>query len=138
VDLYDWLLFLHVVFAFAGVAALTVLWGLVVGTRGPEPAIDGPAATRIGRVAGIAVGATLGLVLLFGIWLAIEVDGYELWDGWILASIVLWVIGAATGGKSGREAERGPEGRAGWIRFQAINSVAILLILILMIWKPGA
>jgi hypothetical protein len=138
VDLYDWLLFLHVLFAFAGIAALTVLWGLVLGTRGLEPAIDGATATRIGRSAGIAVGVFLGLVLLFGIWLAIEVDGYELWDGWILASIVLWVIGAATGGKSGREAERGPEGRSGWIRFQAINSVALLVILVLMIWKPGA
>ena len=137
-DLYDWLLFLHVLSAFVGVAGLTVLWGLVLGTRGPQPAIDGPTATSIGRTAGIAVGASLGLVLLLGIWLAIEVAEYEIWDGWILASIVLWLIGAATGGKAGREAERGPEGRSTWIRLQAINSVAILLILILMIWKPGA
>jgi hypothetical protein len=137
-DLYDWLLFLHVLFAFVGVAALTVLWGLVAGTRGPEPGIDGATAATMGRAAGVTVGVSLGLVLIFGIWLALEVDGYELWDGWILASIILWVIGAATGGKSGKEAERGPEGRAAWIRFQAINSVAILVILVLMIWKPGA
>jgi hypothetical protein len=137
-ELYDWLLFLHVLAAFVSIAAMTVLWGLVLGTRGPEPAIDGPTATSIGRVAGIAVGASLGLVLLLGIWLVLEVDGYELWDGWILASIVLWVLGAAAGGKSGREAERGPEGRRGWIRLQAANSVLLLAILVLMIWKPGA
>mgnify|MGYP000563053157 CR=1 FL=1 len=137
-DLYDWLLFLHVLFAFVAVASMVVLWGLVAGTRGPEPAIDGSTATRIGRGAGAAVGASLGLVLLLGIWLAIEVDGYELWDGWILASLVLWLLGAATGGKAGKEAERGPEGRPGWIRLQALNSLALLVILVLMIWKPGA
>jgi uncharacterized membrane protein len=138
VDLYEWLLFLHVLAAFATVAALVVLWGLVLGTRGPEPAFDGPTASSIGRAAGIVVGASLGLVLLLGIWLAIEVAEYELWDGWILASLVLWAIAAAAGGKSGKEAERGPEGRDGWIRFQALNSAAVLVVLVLMIWKPGA
>ena len=138
VDLYDWLLFLHVLSAFLGVAALVVLWGLVAGTRGAAPAFDVPAATSIGRVAGIAVGVGLMGALLFGIWLAIDVDGYELWDGWILASLALWVVGAWTGGKAGKEAERGPDGRQGWIRFQAISSAAVLLILVLMIWKPGA
>jgi uncharacterized membrane protein len=137
-DLYDWLLFLHVLAAFAGVAALVVLWGVVLATRGPSPAMDPPTAMSLGRTAGITVGATLGLVLLLGIWLAIEVDDYELWDGWILASIVLWLVGAVTGGKAGREFERGPEGRAGGIRFQAFNSVVLVVILILMIWKPGA
>jgi uncharacterized membrane protein len=137
-DLYDWLLFLHVFSAFVGVGALVVLWGLVAGTREPEPAIDAPTATALGKWAGIGVGVGLMGALLFGIWLAIEVDGYELWDGWILASLVLWAVGGWSGGRAGKEAERGPEGRAGWIRFQAINSAAVLLILVLMIWKPGA
>jgi len=29
-------------------------------------------------------------------------------------------------------------GRAAGIRFQTINSVAVVIILVLMIWKPGA
>jgi hypothetical protein len=33
--------------------------------------------------------------LVLGIWLAIYVDGYEVWDGWIIAAIVLWLV--ATG-----------------------------------------
>jgi hypothetical protein len=137
-DLYDWLLFLHVFSAFAGVAALVVLWGLVAGTRGSDPAIDGSTASALGKSAGIGVGVGLTAALVFGVWLAIDIDGYELWDGWILASLVLWALGGWSGGRAGKEAERGPEGRAGWIRFQAINSAAVLVILVLMIWKPGA
>jgi uncharacterized membrane protein len=137
-DLFDWLLFLHVLSAFVGVAALVALWGLVAGTRGPAPAIDGPTASAFGKWAGIGVGVGLMGALVFGVWLAIDVDGYELWDGWILASLVLWMLGGWAGGKAGKEAERGPEGRSGWIRFQALNSAAVLAILVLMIWKPGA
>lgn len=137
-DLYDWLLFLHVLAAFAGVAGLIVLWGVVTATREPAPALDGPAAASLGKWAGIAVGVGLTVALVFGVWLAIDVDGYELWDGWILASLVLWLLGGWAGGKSGKEAGRGPEGRQGWLRYQALNSAAVLVILVLMIWKPGA
>jgi uncharacterized membrane protein len=138
VDLYDWLLFLHVLSAFVAVGAMTVLWGIVLGTRAPAPSIDPGAAMTIGRGAGIAVGVGMIAALLLGIWLAIDVDGYELWDGWILASIVLWAVGTGAGAKAGREFERGPEGRQAGIRLQAANSVLLLVILVLMIWKPGA
>ena len=137
-DLYDWLLALHVLAAFAGVAGLIVLWGLAVGTREPEPAIAGPTAAALGKWGGITVGVGLTVALVFGIWLAIDVEAYELWDGWILASLVLWLLGGWAGGKSGKEAVRGPEGRRGWLRYQALNTVAVLVILVLMIWKPGA
>jgi uncharacterized membrane protein len=137
-DLYDWLLFLHVLSAFAAVGAMTVLWGLILGTRAPAPSIDPASAMTIGRRAGITVGIAMMAVLVLGIWLAIDVDAYEVWDGWILGSIALWVVGAAAGAKAGREFERGPEGRQAGIRLQAVNSVILLVILVLMIWKPGA
>ena len=35
--------------------------------------------------------------LVFGIWLAIYVDGYEVWDGWIITAIVLWAIATELG-----------------------------------------
>jgi hypothetical protein len=138
VDLYDWLLFLHVLSAFVAVSAMTVLWGLVLGTREPAPALAGPTASSVGKWAGIFVGVGLMGALLLGIWLAIDIDGYELWDGWILASLVLWAIGGWAGGKAGKEFERGADGRQGWIRLQALNSALIVAILVLMIWKPGA
>ena len=138
-DLYDWLLFLHVLGAFVAVGALTALWGLILGTRGAAPLFDPPAALRFGRISGILVGVGMITALVFGIWLAIDVDAYELWNGWILASLVLWAIGGWAGGQAGRAFESDAlANRAKGIRFQAINSVAVLVILVLMLWKPGA
>ena len=137
-DLYDWLLFLHVLGAALAVGALTALWLLILATRGAA-LLDPPSAMSYGRFFGIVVGAGMMTALVFGIWLAIDVDGYELWDGWILASLVLWAIAGWAGGQAGRSFEADPiAGRAKGIRFQAINSIGLLLILILMIWKPGA
>ncbi len=138
-DLYDWLIFLHVLGAFFAVGALTALWALILGTRGTAPLFDGPSTLAFGRVAGILVGVGMMATLIFGIWLAIDLDAYQLWDGWILASLVLWMIGGWAGGQAGKAFERDPvAGRAAGIRYQAINSVAVLVILVLMIWKPGA
>ena len=38
-----------------------------------------------------------------GIWLAFSKDDYALWDGWIIAAIILWIIGGYTGGRAGAE-----------------------------------
>ena len=138
-DLYDWLIFLHVLGAFVAVGALTALWALILGTRGSSPLLDPPSALTFGRVGGILVGVGMTVALIFGIWLAIDLDAYQLWDGWILASLVLWAIGGWAGGQAGKAFESDPVGkRAAGIRYQAINSVAVLVILVLMIWKPGA
>ena len=135
-DLYDWLIFLHVLGAFFAVGALTALWALILGTRGETPLFDPTSTMAFGRVAGILVGVGMMLALVFGIWLAIDLDAYQLWDGWILASLVLWMIGGWAGGKAGKGFESNE--RAAGIRYQTINSVAVLVILVLMIWKPGA
>jgi uncharacterized membrane protein len=139
VDLYDWLLFLHVLSAFLLVGALTALWALVLGTRTGTQALAPEFAMRFGRSAGILVGVGMMGAIVFGIWLAIDVDGYELWDPWILASLVLWAFSGWAGGEAGKAFAADPVGRreAG-IRFQALNTVGVLVILILMIWKPGA
>jgi uncharacterized membrane protein len=139
VDLYDWLLFLHVLSAFLVVGALTALWALVLGTRVEASILSADSTMRFGRVAGPLVGAGMGGTIVFGIWLAIEVDGYELWDGWILASLVLWVVATWAGGRSGKAFTDDPVGgRRLGIRLQALNTIGVLAILLLMIWKPGA
>ena len=138
-DLYDWLLFLHVISAFFAVGALAALWGLILGTRGATPMLDQRSAMTYGRTAGILVGVGMMGAIIFGVWLAIHEEAYQVWDGWILASLVLWAIGGWAGGQAGRAFESDPiAGRAAGIRFHTINSVAVLLILVLMIWKPGA
>jgi uncharacterized membrane protein len=139
VSLYEWLLFLHVLSAFVLVAALVALWVLVFATRPAAPLLGGEGAMKLGKIGGPLAGlGGIGTIVL-GAWLAIDVDGYELWDGWILASLVLWAIGTWAGTQAGREFNRDPVGRRrSGIRLQGINTVAVLVILILMIWKPGA
>ena len=46
----------------------------------------------------IAVGM-IGTIV-FGIWLAL--DEYEIWDGWIITALVLWLLAAAVGGRVGK------------------------------------
>jgi drug/metabolite transporter (DMT)-like permease len=84
---------------------------------------------------------------VLGIWLAIYVDGYELWDGWILAAIVLWAIYGAAGTRSGRliarareRAETGSNAMAvpRVLALRVVVFAAIFLLLLDMIYKPGA
>ena len=156
---YDWLLFLHVASAFALVAALvlyTVLIAVVWKTDVPG---DVARLFRISKVGDVLIAVGSIGVLVFGIWLAIDVDGYEVWDGWVIAAIVLWLVMGALGSRTGKiyDATRdrartlvqegsdapNPELRAMvqdrrglWLH--AAGIVTVLLLLIDMIWKPGA
>ena len=136
-DWYDTLLYLHVLAAFILVAANVTAWAMYVGTAGgsrPSPLV------RMAPMGGLlGVVGSLG-VLIFGIWLAIYVKGYEVWDGWVLAAIVLWAIAGYAGTTLGRgyEAFRAGEAPASSLALHLILSGSILLLLIDMIWKPGA
>jgi hypothetical protein len=134
VTLYDWLLFLHVVAAFALVAGLASLGVLVF-------AGDAPAMRRAMVAPGIALWNVGGIaVLVLGVGLAIDVDAYQPWDGWILGAIVLWLIASGVGGPLTRglrdpSAALAPE-RARMLF--AVAAAATLLLLIDMVFKPGA
>jgi len=155
----DWMLALHVVSGFAVVAALILFWVLIVAGR----RTDTPEGTlRMGpmtRVAGATIGIGMGGTIALGIWLAFSVGGYDIWDGWIVAAIVLWVVATALGqrvntayeagvkkaqelqsaGQTGSSAELLALNRTSkGLVLQVVVSVAVLLIIIDMIWKPGA
>jgi hypothetical protein len=132
VDLYDWLLFLHVLSAFVVVGALAALWALVLATRPPTPVLGGEAPMRVGKLAGPLVGVGMTGTLIFGIWLALNVDGYEIWDGWILAALVLWAI-AIELGRRVRDAAVANAATLHWLR-----TLFVVLLLADMVWKPGA
>jgi hypothetical protein len=157
---YEWLLFLHVLTAFSLVAAFVVFWVIGIVARNVERPAESLRYFRVARPANVLVViGTLGTLIL-GVALAIERDEYRVWDGWILAAIVLWAIAAETGRRSGvtyaeaqKLAERlASEGRgeeqSAELRIllqdrramilQAISSVLVLLILVDMIYKPGA
>jgi len=159
VTFLDWALVVHVLSAFAYVGGLVVFWVLIVAVR----SVDTPAETlrmepivKVGGVA-VAIGATGTIVV--GIYLAFAVGSYAIWDGWIIAAIVLWAISGALGQRTGaaymegmekaRELDAagktGPdEGLLALNRTQAglvlhsLTSLVVLLILLDMIFKPGA
>jgi hypothetical protein len=155
----DWMLALHVLSAFALVAAMILFWVLIVAGR----RTDTPEGTlRMGpvtRVAGAAIGIGMGGTIALGVWLAFSVGGYDIWDGWIIAAIVLWVVAAALGqrvntayeagvkkakelqaaGQTGPSAELLALNRTSrGLVLQFVVSIVVLLILIDMIWRPGA
>jgi uncharacterized membrane protein len=157
---YDWLLFLHVASGFALVGSLVVYWFIAVVGRNVDRPSESLRFFRIAQPANVlAIVGTLGTII-FGIWLAIDSDAFQVWDGWVLAALALWVFGtaaAARGGQAYTAAQklavrlagegRGDEPsselrvllqdrRAMWLNI--LSTAAILLILVLMIYKPGA
>jgi uncharacterized membrane protein len=133
-DLYDWLLFTHVLSAFLLVAATVIYSAFVLG--GPVNR-----GTRLGAEVMWGVGGLGTLVL--GIWLALHVDTYSITDGWIIAAIVLWVLATGSGAQVSRHVQPAGDDSAitltnriafaHWAR-----TVYVLLLLVVMVWKPGA
>jgi hypothetical protein len=128
----DTLLFLHLLSAAALFAAIAGYSAVVLGTR-VEP---GPFRTFVGlwRV------GILG-VLVFGIALAIDIDGYELWDAWVLIAIVLWLLAGLSAERLRAAYEDGGPGVAipsGLANAHWLSVAVVLLLLADMIWKPFA
>lgn len=155
----DWMLALHVLSAFAYVGGIVLFWALIVAVRKtdtPDGTIRMEPIVKVGNGA-VAIGAVGTIVL--GIWLAFRLDSYAIWDGWIIAAIVLWVISMPIGRRTGEEYTKGmtrakeleAAGQTGsseellalnrtpaGVVLHSLASVVILLILLDMIFKPGA
>jgi hypothetical protein len=129
VSRYDWLLFLHLIGAFAAVGSVVVFSVLLLG----GDRVAGAQLTFLGRRLWDVGGL---LTLVFGIWLALDVDGYGLLDGWILSALVLWAVAAGTGIRVGMAYDAGTGERARPV--YAVMTIAVLALLVVMIYKPGA
>ena len=75
---YDWLLFLHVLSAFAVVGAVVLFTIVIAASWNRELPSDVVRLFQVSRVGDVLIGVGSVGVLVFGIWLAIDVDGYEL------------------------------------------------------------
>ena len=101
-DFYDWMLALHLLSAFSVAAALVLYSVLVVsGRRTSATLADARLLFRVAPVATPLIAAGTVLVLIFGIILAIDSNRFEIWNGWIIAGIVLWAILGAVGQRTG-------------------------------------
>jgi uncharacterized membrane protein len=155
----DWMLALHVLSAFAYVAGMILFWVLVVAVRQtdtPEGTIRMEPVVKVGNA---AVGIGAGGTILLGIWLAFSVGGYDIWDGWIIAALVLWLIAAELGRRTGAAymqgitkaqelqaaGQTGPNAEllalnrtSNGVVLHLLASLVVLLLILDMIWKPGA
>jgi uncharacterized membrane protein len=155
----DWLLALHVLAAVAYGAGIIVFWVLVVAVRSTDTADDTVRMGPVAMVGNVAIGIGAIGTIVFGIWLALSVGDYDLWDGWIIAAILLWILGGVIGMRAGNEYMRGMKkaqeleaaGQTGpnaellalnrtqnGLIYQLLGTIVFVLLLIDMIWKPGA
>ena len=155
----DWIFALHLLSAATLVGSLVMSWIVVVSLLSARTPGDTLALNRVGMVGTVTTVVGLVGAIAFGIWLAILRDAFQVWDGWVIAAIVLWAIAAVAlwrsfveyakpvekaralvaAGETAPTAEltaanRAPTG----LLLRALASATIVLIVIDMIWKPGA
>jgi len=157
-ELNDWILALHLLAAFALIAA-EVAFSIMIAALWRSDSPSNVASTmRLAQVGVMLVMVGMAGTVVFGVWLAISLDAYQLWDGWVIAALVLWALGGYLGQESGKGYQAGGElaeklvadgttsspelaetfgtSRAFWLHVATV--AVVVLIVIDMIWKPGA
>jgi hypothetical protein len=124
---YDWLLFFHLLAAFLLFVTLVTYTAMAVGAVASGRAVF--VADRCWDVGGLGT-------LVLGIWLALYLDEYDLFDGWILGAIGLWVIATGLGDTVRRRLAEGESAAVSTMHW--LRTLAVLGLLVLMVWKPGA
>ena len=128
---YEWLLLLHMIGAFAAVGSVVVFSVLLAGGA----RVAGAQLTFLGRRLW-DVGGTLTLV--FGVWLALDVDGYSIVDAWILIALALWAVAGGAGIRLGMLYTEGEPPRERVVPLYAGMALAVTALPVVMIYKPGA
>ena len=125
--MYDTLLFLHLLAAF--LLAVTVVTYTAVALGAPANGRTLFVADRCWDVGGLGT-------LVLGIWLALNLDQYDFWDGWILGAIALWFV--ATGLGQSTQRRLAADATADIAVMHWLRTLTVLGLLVLMVWKPGA
>jgi drug/metabolite transporter (DMT)-like permease len=154
VSFVAWMLAFHLLAAFAVAAALVLFSVLVYSGRRMTTLAETRLLFRLAPVGTILVTAWLGLVLVFGVILSLDTDGLHIWDGWIVAGIVLWAAAGGIGQRTGayytaiEKLAEAPDASESDVlaRLKAPTGALLhaatvglfVLILLDMIFKPGA
>jgi uncharacterized membrane protein len=155
---YDWLLFLHVTGAFLLTGGTIAAGALNVAAQMRARPSEIALVLSLIRFAVLALTVGALVTLVFGLWLVSAAPyDYGFGQAWVIAAIVVFLIGMVLGEVGGRKdrktrklAERlAAEGdapsavlKARLRAPEALISYAAglmpLIVLVLMIWKPGA
>jgi uncharacterized membrane protein len=132
--MYHALLFLHLLSAFLMVSGVVIFSAFVLG---------GPVTRPLKLAAEILWGVGGVGTIVFGVWLALNRPEYEIWDGWIIAAIVLWVLANGAGAQVSRAIKPGEDESPAALDRRAkfshwMRVLWVVLLLIDMVWKPGA
>jgi hypothetical protein len=131
--MYDWLLFLHLIAAFLLAVTVVMYSAVALGSAAPGRTLF--VADRCWDVGGLGT-------LIFGIWLALYLDQYDFFDGWILGALALWFVATGLGQTIQRRMAAEEGGAVATMRAVAtmhwLRTLVVLGLLVLMIWQPGA
>lgn len=130
----DALLFLHVLSAFLMVSGVVIFSAFVLGSPVTRPLKL--AAEILWGVGGVGT-------IVFGIWLALKLPEFGILDGWIIAAVVLWVLATGAGAQVSRAINPGEDESPAALDRRAkfshwMRVLWVVLLLIDMVWKPGA
>lgn len=156
-DTYHWLLAFHVTGAFLLLGGGVVAGALNLAALRRDRPSEILLLFGLIRIAVVSIMIGSLFALVFGLWLVHEARfGYG--DGWVVAALVLFVVGNALGGIGGRRDDRtarfarelaaSGDAPSAELRRRVHDPVSLALsygsglilvtILALMIWKPGA
>jgi hypothetical protein len=155
----DWIFSFHLVFAALLVGGLVMSWIVVVVLHSVDAAGETLSLDRVANVGVAAIALGLLGTIVIGLWVAILRPEFHPWDGWVIAAIVLWAIATVAllrsfgeyrksthkaqelvaANATGPSAELGALNRsATGLVLRAVASAAVVLIVVDMIYKPGA
>ena len=156
---YDWLLFIHVTGAFFLVGGTVAAAAFTIMARLRERPSEIAMLLGLVRFAVPFIYSGVTLTLVFGLWLVHTAgQGYSFGDAWIVAALVLWVVGNALGGAGGAREAKTQEFATGLTAAGDVpnaelearlrnplplalnfgSGLMVFAVLALMIWKPGA
>jgi uncharacterized membrane protein len=157
VDRYHWLLLFHMAGAFLVVGGATLAGIFNVAALRRERPSEIVVLFKLTRIAVVSVLIGMTVALAFGLWLVADLDFVKWTDAWVISAIVLWFVANALGSNGGRRDRRTRElaeqlaaqGDQPSTELRARlrdpvtlalswgSGAVVVVILILMIWKPG-
>jgi uncharacterized membrane protein len=157
VSTYQWLLIFHVTGAFLLIGGGAIAAALNLSALRRERPSEIVLLFGLIRIAVVAIMIGTALAFVFGLWLVHEA-GYGYLDGWVIAAILLLILANAMGGAGGKRDERtaklarelAASGDAPSAELRARlrdpvslalsygSGLVLVVVLALMVWKPGA